>query len=278
MATGPTIEHDGHTYERSQGGWTDLGTNMRAQAVLSQELDRLARLNPALWTSCKAHDASQGVGRPKGGRLSEPGYGLSADFIGEARHIRLTADIASGWRATVASWRYSARQVIDLQRGGWVLGCTVEVVEDTRTFPKYENGSGWHQTEEGFEIDTEWLNDTSSAAIPSFPTVEDREREIAFCVRESTAIFEVPIFSDEEAGTLNPHLQWKRRNGLWRFGDTRGGTYARAQAIPENMVSRAFSFTLTAVLHEPRREPIGPTREYDLPLPSAGLPSLGRRR
>ena len=197
------------------------------------------------------------------------GHGLTAGFFDDGRRLRLTLDIAKGWRRTKRSWRFGARQVVDLL-GGWTLSCTVTVVDDGQYGPQFEQ-----ELDPEFEF---WTNEAEASAIPSFPQSDDTEGEIAFRQDGTQATFEIPVFSEAPGRKLTRSLPWRYVDGRFEFSDYRGGRYEHYRTMPGNRIRRPYCFRLKGVVREPPREAVGPTWEHDLPLPSAGLPSLGTRR
>ena len=207
------LTHSGHTYRRTGGQWVDSRNHCFVSAASGQRLDAVAREDAALWEQCLQQDARDR--RINSGPSSMTGHGLTAGFFDDGRRLRLTLDIAKGWRRTKRSWRFGARQVVDLL-GGWTLSCTVTVVDDGQYGPQFEQ-----ELDPEFEF---WTNEAEASAIPSFPQSDDTEGEIAFRQDGTQATFEIPVFSEAPGRKLTRSLPWRYVDGRFEFSDYRGGS------------------------------------------------------
>jgi len=113
------------------------------------------------------------------------------------------------------------------------------------------------------------------SVAPEFPPMENVHEGIRRVLEGASCCFVIPLYSEDG---LNQALPWRAIEGRWGFSTTEYGVYDRPVRQPDRWVSRPFEVSLKAVLQPPREPERGPEREFDTPLPSAGLPSLGKRR
>ena len=300
MPDRPSLDHGDSRYERQRGTWSSKG--LTVPRALSHELDAKAKQDPDLWERCEAQDFDDdprnrgrvrlsGVSLLTPAELAEaqmeipvPGYQSPAGHrrkrdlehldgsFKKDRELVLTGDIDGGWRPTEQAWYFHASAPIQLP-ADYVLSCVATVVEDT--------SGHWHRrtvlnTQASREIGNECASIAS--AVPNFAKQEKTLGSIRYSLEDATCAFSIRLFNS--ISELNSDLPWRFLKDHWQFGFVEYGLYELPVRIygHSSSESRPFTIELRCTLQRPPRPQRQAEYEYDTPFPSAGLPSLGKRR
>ncbi len=295
----PNFDHGGNRYERQRGTW--LSNGLTVSKALSHELDAKAKQDPDLWERCEAQDFeddprhrgmvrlpgvsivdleldSDEVQRPAPGYQSTSGHRRKRDLehldweFKKDGVLLLTGDIAGGWRPTEQAWYFHASAPVQLPVD-YVLSCVATIVEDT--------SGRWHRRSVVTNQDSRDVGDECASiaqAVPSFATLDKVVGPIRYSLRDSACIFSVTLLNSTSG--LNSDLPWSFQKDHWQFGFVEYGLYEVPVRLHGHLASesRPFSIELRCTLHRPPRPERQAEYEYDTPFPSAGLPSLGKRR
>ncbi len=289
----PTLELHGQTYSRQNGAWVGSTTHLAASVAVSIELDRLAKRDSEFWDRCREQDHRDDP-RRKGVRIrsifKQPDtveltpvpssqtpkrrrqvthHGLDYRFTYQ-RKLVLTCDIEAGWRETATGWRFAASNKVELP-AGWVLHCSVTIAEDTYNWER-------RVTSDPDAVKAALITTDLVSPCPDFVKWEGADGVSTCCLDENECVFLVPLL-DEDVD-LNSELRWTRSGGVWAVCFADFVVYDRPRRVPDSghCTSRPFRLKLDGTLHPPRPEAAKPTYVRDTPMPSAGLPSLGKRR
>lgn len=292
----PILEFENKRFERRKGTWFDGASQIRVALTTARLLDGEAQADRAFWHRCNQQDLDDNPKKRGGILLAPEDFGLSEWPGQEARPkqgfqsqvrsrrsssvdyawkrgrqtLELTADIEQGWRPTKRSWCFRGSTLTPLRRGH-SLRLTVEIVEDTwhsarlhsRVFPSRcrELGSG----------------DELDAMYPVFPLAEREAAAMRLRLEGVKLVTSLTVFDSDD--DLNAKLPWECKGARWAFKYSESGFVESyiADRAHHVCIARPFAVRLSGALHGPPREPLAPTLEYDTPLPSAGLPSLGKR-
>lgn len=290
----PVLTHEGQTYERRGGGW--VVQHLRAPAAVSHRLDVLARQDLELWSRCLAQDAHDSAGgrllpavpelrdlllrgaglEPVGhvspgrqsGKVSQRRKGEALSWQVRGDDLVFSCDLQTGWRQTKTAWRFG--ESIDLPLNADAdLRCVVGIYENTwvRAFQRrYTTASG------------EWLggDEHSLEMVGPHFGVHDLGRGIRLTGWPGGCDLLVPVFRGRE---LNPDLSWQCTGSRLQTSVVDYLHETPVLVSASSAVSRPFRFGFRATVVITKRTGLAQTvREFDTPLPSAGLPSLGKRR
>jgi len=285
----PYFVKDGKRYLRRSGAWIDAQTQLTVPATLMTTLDKLARADPVLWKRCCEQDWSDAPPRrrrfgldsefnlvhrvdpprrpsPTGG--TRPGPARLVHRFSEKRELVLSCEIQSTWRRTETAWRVGESTVIELPRG-YALRVSLGISEVQ-----------WSQWQRKYYGDWNSFDERERQVdkiVPEFAPGKAELGVVHYQIDGQYCEWRVPLLTPD--GELNDAVAWRFRGRSWRFkyGDYR---YERPVAVGDKSrtIQRAFQAQLEGVLNPPARPTRAPIVEYDLPLPSAGLPSLGKRR
>ena len=266
----PTLPLDERTYERRDGAWFDTRTHLRASGSIGARLDVLAREQTAFWESCIARDRAD---RPD--RYNRRKNSGAPTTMVEFRHgghtLVMKQDVSDGWRRE----RYSSN-------GAWIWSCS-------RNFTWRD---GWLGRVEL------WLWSLPRSSDPGF--TGPRSSRFARLIDDGFGcelanrrlLVELRLLADDK--NLDKALDWSSKGEVHqtsrtcrlfdrdRLDEYRNGTLeANLSGVtapePEGLFQEEFEVKLRVTLKpDPHREP-GVYWEH-CPLPSAGLPSLGKRR
>jgi len=299
MLDRPTFDHCGNRYERRRGTWLSKG--LIVSRALSHELDAKAKQDPDLWERCEAQDFeddprnrgmvrlpgvsivdlewdSDELQRPATGYQSTPRHRRKRDrdhldweFKKDGLLV-LTGDIAGGWRPVEQAWYFNASAPVQLPVG-YVLSCVATIVEDT--------SGRWHRrhvvtNQGGRDVGDECAS--ISQVVPSFEALDRVVGPIRYSLEDSACKFSFRLLNSTRE--LNSDLPWSFLKDHCQFGLVEYGLYelpVRLHGHPASE-SRPFTIELRCTLHRPPRPERQAEYEYDTPFPSAGLPSLGKRR
>jgi hypothetical protein len=291
MAERPTLQFEGKLYVRRSGTWVEAKTHMSVPKKLASALDSRARVDAALWDHCRTQDVEDAPAgrrsfslnhdgemteravplpdrsRPVTAKRATPGPDLlSVRFDREGRAV-LSCDLEPCWRRTEAAWRVRESTKVPLD-GGCTVRFGVEVFEIQWLHWQRRWSGNWSSLGERL--------DEFDARIPQFAGPERQCREASLRLNGRQCEWLLPLFT---RGQLNRTLSWRHYQGSWQL------RYAE-QVYEERTVledlsctlQRVFNVVLFLVLRQEPNAPIDPVREWDLPFPSAGLPTLGKRR
>jgi hypothetical protein len=293
MTDRPVIEHGGRRYLRHGRTWVDTSTNLTVVAGVSHQLDSKARTDPAFWNRCRQRDFADDP-RNRGKTLWIPahdrpqapisraaivGHGSlkhrrrrREDFIKwslKRGEVTLTCDVGGGWRPTERSWCFRESAKI-LLPSDTALRVTIGIVEDT-----------WGQSRRSFPSDSTDVRDAADEGFESTPPHFDRTETtvdgMVFVALDAVCSFEIPLL-DEDGQVRGELLPWARGSDHWSCRWTVPEFWERPSRHQGVCMSRPFRAEVEGVLRGPQRLPIGAQYERDTPFPSAGLPSLGKRK
>jgi hypothetical protein len=291
MAERPALEFEGKLYVRRSGTWVEAKTQMSVPKKLASVLDSRARADAALSDHCRRQDVDDApAGRRSftlnyDGEMTEhavplpdrtrsvtpkrarPGPDLLSVGFDREGQASVSCDIEPCWRRTEAAWRVGESTKVLLE-GGYTLRFRVDVFEIQ-----------WSVWQRGYSGDWSSFRDRLAdfdALIPQFSGVERQRSEATLRLHGRQCEWLLPLFT---RGKLNPGLPWRRRLGSWRLRYADRVYEDRiVVSAPSCTLQRVFNVILLLVLKQEPNEPMDPVREWDLPLPSAGLPTLGKRR
>ncbi len=186
--------------------------------------------------------------------------------------LSLTADIDGGWRPTERAWYFHASAPVVLPRD-YVLSSVVTIVE----------GVSGHWSRRSIAVDKasrEAPEDCESveSVVPHFAPFESGSDPLHYVIEGSTCTFFVQLFSGDRE--LNTRLPWSLVESHWQFTVVEYGVFEVPVRLKGRSMSesRPFTIELRCTLQTPPRRQLQPEYEHDTPFPSAGLPSLGKRR
>ena len=303
-----TLEHGGQRYQRQSGAWLDRGLIVARE--LSLQLDAKAKADPDFWEKCTDQDFDddpknrgkwrEHLSKEESAELFPsatwdsqhsvpaspqpvPGYQsssprrrkrdsdhLKCDFKGD-REVMLRCDIDGGWRPTQRAWYFNASAPIQL-RWDHVLRATATIREDT--------SGQWNRRNSDVGTWREPSDETANldGTPPQFSHLDNIRGPIGYVLEGASCTFVLQLF--DNARELNKDLPWNYDGKRWNFRFVDYGVYEipiRSHGLSVSQ-SRAFKMDLHCVLRPPPRAKLQPEYEYDTPMPSAGLPSLGKRR
>ena len=184
----------------------------------------------------------------------------------------LTGDIEGGWRPTEQAWYFHASAPVELSVDH-VLNCVATIVEDT--------SGDWHRrsvlnNQGSREVGDECASIAST--VPNFAKVDKSVGPIRYSLEGATCTFSFRLLNSTTE--LNSDLPWSFLKDHWRFGLVEYGLYELPVRLYGHSASesRPFAIELRCTLQRPPRPQRQAEYEYDTPFPSAGLPSLGKRR
>lgn len=292
------LEYGGSRYQRSKGGWIDLRTHTRVPNRASAELDGEARKDTGFWLRCREQDvrddprhrgivfrpvaAGEGLEltvvdrMPRRGHQSvhQPRRSSQVDHRWDGGgSLIVTADLSVGWRPTEAGWLFGGGATAEL-RNGFKLRLRLTLHEDSWNCHRWTGSA----TANPPRVPTADVTEDDEVH-PEFSPLGREQHGIHLSLEGSRCALTVPVLCGE-ARELNPLLPWQESGRVWEFTFTAADLRELPFRAPASglCVSRPFRLEFRARLQEPPREPLAPTREYDTPHASAGLPSLGRRR
>jgi len=273
-------------------------THMRVPVSVARELDAIAKSNSNLWDDCLLQDFNDNPksrGRafllrrevealgfrttpshtaPVPGHQSSPPSQprqqnhLEWQFKGNS--VAMSVDLEGGWRATAQAWCFRSSADIGLQ-GDHRLHVTVTVLEDVR--------GQWYRRISTDCADAREADDSLEvdAIYPQFARTSKKYGASLRCMLENAAVtFEIALL--DSSRELNLELPWVNDGRHWTFRWAEYGIYERVIRRDSRCTSRPFKIEIGATLHEPPPSCVPTQYEYDTPFPSAGLPSLGKRR
>lgn len=292
MKDRPHLAYEGATYERQTGEWTHTRTRLAVPFAVGRRLDALAKQDLSVWNAVCAqdfHDDPKNKGHflicpidesldstPRPGTTASPQRARrsrqthSLDWAFDRNQVLiLTCDVAAGWRRTERSWCVRSSARVELPRG-FTLRATVALLEDTWEHPR-RYSLAYARDQGGSMADPDECH-------PEFEPVQLFDGPIVAVLEDRKCTCKIEIWN--RARDFNGALPWRTKGRGWNFEVTVAGVYEKAirYIADEQTISRPFRFTLSATLHPPKPDRASPTYEYDTPFPSAGLPSLGRKR
>lgn len=303
MSEPPTLEYGGRRYRRQGGSW--LEGQLRVPQALAQRLDSIAKRDAEFWGTCEAQDAADAprkqdtrirkliVALFSGDvprelqRLVEPKpvkgqssrqtsrqrqFGLTCEFKRDGRLV-IGLDLAQAWRQTEKAWCARASETVNLPFD-LRLTIAVEVVESL--WGQWDRRRPSHAVE-ARHLDRDWRSFDS--AHPVFVSTDAIHQGIRRRLDEARCTFVVPFF--DQRGSVNVDLPWLESDAgeSVRFEYVDYGVYEKTIRLSDNQyVSRPFKIGLACRLRQGRRPQRATEYEYDTPMASAGLPSLGKRR
>lgn len=290
-----TLELQGRRYQRQRQAWIDVDNHMVASVGVSIELDRLARQDPVFWGECLTQDAKENP-RNKGkivrivvtpgdpNRAVMPAQSSSAKkrhrivsrhgidcHFSNRRNLVVKCDIEAGWRETLTSWRFGASDFVELA-DSWSLRSSVTIVEDTSVH-------WWRRNDaEPESVRSARVATDLNSMCPCFRAHNIENKFSRRTLDGSFCTFTVALLDDEME--LNPALPWSEQGRIWQFVLAESGMYESPIRLSDSeaCTSRPFRIELRGTLRPPRSPEAKAIYEYDTPMPSAGLPSLGKRR
>jgi len=185
----------------------------------------------------------------------------------------MTADLGVGWRPTETGWLFGGTATAEL-RNGFSLRLRLTLDEDPWNSHRWTGSA----TEIPTRVPTADVTEDDEVH-PEFSPLDLEQHGIHLSLEGSRCELTVPVLCGE-ARELSPELPWQEFGRGWEFTFTAADLREIPFRAPGSglCVSRPFRLEFSVRLQEPPREPLAPTREYDTPYASAGLPSLGRRR
>lgn len=290
----PAFQYGGKSYLRHGGRWIDAATRLRVSENLANKLDFQAQRDLALWGQCKRQDSLDEA--PEGRRVLTAGpdqirWGRSGasrrrslsrkgphrsnrrndlDFEFSSGDLRVKCDLATQWRRTDRDWCVRTSGVVELP-GGHSLRVTLALTEDTF--------GPWQRRYLACHTEPDAAADVADEPVhPEFEPTEGNHGWIRFSLAEAKCCVSIALL--DASLELNPDLPWRVKDGPRRFRWAEHGLYARPARLMAGSawVARPFQLEITAALSTPPHAQPAAQYEHDTPMPSAGLPSLGKRR
>lgn len=229
---------------------------------------------------CQRSRKGVGGSSPSGRRSEHRGLrnratGLDWKFRNEGCELRIRCDWTAGWRATRKSWLFCAWTLIDSPENQ-VLRVLVRLSRET--WPRWAPFVKFFDSGEvaGPRVlsDNRVPDDLQPLLVPT----DGGWNGVQYSLADSTCEFAVALLDSQRR--FNQDLMWHHEGDRWKFGLHQHGLSERPLKLRgESLcVGRLFQLELVVALLPPLRHPAPTYFERDTPMPSAGLPSLGKRR